>query len=78
MAPEQLAQWIAEKGLSQAEFARRLSRASRKIHVDQTEVSRWLRKKRFPNADEMAAIEKVTGVLRSAWPQPTERPSWSE
>lgn len=77
MAPENLAKWIEEKGLSQGEFASRLNKANRKVRVDQSEVSRWVRRKRFPNAGEMAAIEKVTGIPRAAWER-VESPSWSE
>jgi transcriptional regulator with XRE-family HTH domain len=77
MAPEDLAKWIEDNGLSQGEFAKRLKRASRKVRVDQSEVSRWTRRRRLPNADEKAAIEKVTGIPRGAWPS-VENAHWSE
>ena len=77
MGPEQLQKWIKESGLSQGAVAARLNKASRKVHVDQSEVSRWVRRRRFPNESEIAAIEKVTGIACSAWKR-SEQPEWSE
>jgi len=77
MAPEQLSKWIDTAGISQGEFAKRLNKASRKVTVDQSEVSRWVRRKRLPNADETAAIEKVTGIPKASWAA-ISLPSWSE
>lgn len=77
MAPEKLAKWIEDNGLSQAAFAARLKKADRKVHVDQSEVSRWARRKRLPNEAEKAAIEKVTGIPRASWER-VESPNWSE
>lgn len=77
MAPEKLAKWIEDNGLSQAAFAAKLKKASRKVHVDQSEVSRWIRRRRFPNDSETAAIEKVTGIPRASWERVVS-PNWSE
>jgi transcriptional regulator with XRE-family HTH domain len=67
MAAEQLRRWLDENGITQMAFADLLNKASRKVKVDQTEVSRWVRSRRLPNAEEQRAIEKVTGIARSAW-----------
>lgn len=77
MAPEDLAKWIEDNGLSQGEFAKKLKRANRKVRVDQSEVSRWTRRRRLPNDDEKAAIEKVTGIARGSWPT-AQTANWSE
>ena len=67
MAPELLRRWLEKERISQADFAARLNKTSRKISVDQTEVSRWARRRRLPNEEEKFAIEKLTGIARTAW-----------
>lgn len=76
MAPEDLAKWIQDHGLSQGAFAERLRKAGRGLRTEQTRVSRWIRRKRLPNPAEQLAIQKLTGIPCSAWP--AESSNWSE
>ena len=77
MASEQLKKWLADNGYSQTDFAKTLNRTSRRVHVDQTEVSRWVRRKRLPNEAEQQTIERVTGIARSLWKRDSAQ-DWSE
>jgi transcriptional regulator with XRE-family HTH domain len=77
MAPEQLKKWIADNEISQAEFASRLNSSVRGTRVDQSEVSRWLRRRRLPNSAERRGIEKITGISAASWDRVQTR-DWSE
>lgn len=72
MSPDTLAKWVSEAlkfaGLSQAELSRRLSKELRR-DIDRAAVNKMMliplkgkeRKRRRVRADEMVAIEKITG-----------------
>jgi transcriptional regulator with XRE-family HTH domain len=74
-AGQRLVGWLKGSGISQDEFASRVTAIIRQSspeakHVNQSSVSSWVLGKNIPRGAMMVAIQSLTGIPVTEWLEP--------